>query len=68
MSVFFILIFQLAVRCMSSDEVSNLYINQAEQLEAQGRFKDAEKYVNERVHTTYTHLNNNQINLVFSYF
>ena len=61
MSVFFILIFQLAVRCMSSDEVSNLYINQAEQLEAQGRFKDAEKYVNERVHTTYTHLNNNQI-------
>ena len=39
---------------MSSDEVSNLYINQAEQLEVQGRFKDAEKYVSERVETTFT--------------
>eukprot|EP00111_Clytia_hemisphaerica_P000435 TCONS_00001218-protein len=35
--------YKLAVRCMDSDDVSKLYIAQAEQLEAQGRFKEAEK-------------------------
>lgn len=30
---------------MNPDEVSTLYITQAEELEAQGRFKEAEKYV-----------------------
>jgi len=34
---------KLAVRCMNTEEVSTLYIGQAEELEAQGRFKDAEK-------------------------
>lgn len=36
-------VFQLAVRCMDPDDVSSLYIAQAEELESQGRFKDAEK-------------------------
>lgn len=34
---------KLAVRCMNPEEVSSLYITQAEELESQGRFKEAER-------------------------
>jgi len=46
MIIFVVVVFQLAVRCMDQEEISQLYIAQAEQLEAQGRFKEAEKLVN----------------------
>ncbi|XP_065670042.1 intraflagellar transport protein 172 homolog isoform X3 [Hydra vulgaris] len=34
---------KLAIRCMNPEEVSNLYISQAEHLESQGKYKEAEK-------------------------
>ena len=37
---------QMASTYMKSDDVSTLYISQARQLEDQGKFKEAEKYVN----------------------
>ena len=36
----------MASTYMKSDDVSTLYISQARQLEDQGKFKEAEKYVN----------------------
>lgn len=39
----FINIKQIAVQCMKPEEVAVLYISQAQELEAQGRFKEAER-------------------------
>ena len=34
---------QLAVQCMKPEEVAVLYISQAQELEAQGKYKEAER-------------------------
>ena len=35
---------QLAVQCMTQEEVAVIYISQAQELEAQGKYKEAERY------------------------
>lgn len=34
---------QLAVQCMTQEEVAVIYISQAQELEAQGKYKEAER-------------------------
>ena len=39
----FTLLLQLAVECMTQEEVAVIYISQAQELEAQGKYKEAER-------------------------
>ena len=40
---FFFMFPQLAVQCMTQEEVAVIYISQAQELEAQGKYKEAER-------------------------
>lgn len=37
------LFWQLAIKCMSQEDVSVLYITQAQEMEKQGKYKEAER-------------------------
>ena len=43
-SVFTLLFLKLAVQCMTQEEVAVIYISQAQELEAQGKYKEAERW------------------------
>ena len=40
-----LLLLQLAVKCMTEEEVMALYIGKAQELERDGKFKEAERYI-----------------------
>lgn len=42
-ALFFVMFPQLAVQCMTQEEVAVIYISQAQELEAQGKYKEAER-------------------------
>jgi len=44
LSVFTHLFLKLAVQCMTQEEVAVIYISQAQELEAQGKYKEAERW------------------------
>ena len=43
LSVFIHFFVKLAVQCMTQEEVAVIYISQAQELEAQGKYKEAER-------------------------
>ena len=45
LSVFTLLFLKLAVQCMTQEEVAVIYISQAQELEAQGKYKEAERWL-----------------------
>ena len=44
LSVFVHFYLKLAVQCMTQEEVAVIYISQAQELEAQGKYKEAERW------------------------
>ncbi|MEQ2208630.1 hypothetical protein XENOCAPTIV_009408, partial [Xenoophorus captivus] len=40
--------YELAVKCMTEEEVSALYVSRAQELEKDGKFKEAERYVHNK--------------------